>query len=213
MLPTCVHDCTANQLVRFKILRLARRCCRHSTCVHFYVWLLRVSLAHAENCPSSELTARTPFAPCSHWSVSAHTTSCQRCYQGKRLTRSSHTKTRLEARGKISTCITQFTFTISSQINAISKPIKLPSTIHFIIDWPPRAPDMNPIENMRSEVKRTTQETWPVLPPRNSDELWVLVSDAWDEVASSQHYIQSLTESMTGRMKSMVEAEGFWTSY
>jgi hypothetical protein len=38
-------------------------------------------------------------------------------------------------------------------------------------DWPPRAPYMNPIVNMWSEVKRTMQETWPVLPPRNSDEL------------------------------------------
>jgi len=81
------------------------------------------------------------------------------------------------------------------------------------IDWPPRAPDMIPIENMWSEVKRTIQETWLVLPPRNSDELWALVSDAWDEVASSQHYIQSLIESMTRLMKSVVEAEGFWMSY
>jgi hypothetical protein len=39
------------------------------------------------------------------------------------------------------------------------------------------------------------------------------VSDAWDEVASSQHYIRSLIESMTWQMKSVVEAEGFWTSY
>jgi len=57
------------------------------------------------------------------------------------------------------------------------------------------------------------QETWPLLPPRNSDELRVLVSDAWDEVASSQCYIRSLIESMTRRMKSVVEAEGLWTSY
>jgi len=72
---------------------------------------------------------------------------------------------------------------------------------------------VNPIENMWSEVKRTMQETWPVLPPRNSDELCALVSDTWDEVASSQHYIWSLIESVTQRMKSVVEAEGFWTSY
>jgi len=50
---------------------------------------------------------------------------------------------------------------------------------------------------MWSEVKRTLHVTWPVLPPRNSDELWALVSDTWDEVASSQRYIQSLIESMT----------------
>jgi transposase len=66
-----------------------------------------------------------------------------------------------------------------------------------LIDWPPRVPDMNPIENMWSEVKRTVQKTWPVLPPRNSDELWTLVSDPWDKVASSQRYIRSLIESMT----------------
>jgi len=82
-----------------------------------------------------------------------------------------------------------------------------------LIDWPPRAPDMNLIENMWSEVKRTMQETWPVLPPRNSDALWALVSDAWVEVASSQRYIRSLIESMTRRMKSVVEGEGFWTAY
>jgi hypothetical protein len=65
-----------------------------------------------------------------------------------------------------------------------------------LIDWPPRAPDMNPIENTWSEVKRTTQENWSVLPPRNSDELWTVVSDAWDEVASSR-YVRSLIKSMT----------------
>ena len=82
-----------------------------------------------------------------------------------------------------------------------------------LIDLPPRAPDMNPIENMWSEVKRTVQETWPVLPPRNSDALWTLVPDALDEVTSSQRYVRSLVESITRRMKSVVEARGFWTSY
>jgi len=82
-----------------------------------------------------------------------------------------------------------------------------------LLDWPPLSPDKNPIANMWGEVKRTMQETWPVLPPRNSEELWTLVSDAWDEVASSTRYIRSLIESMTRRMKSMVEVEEFWTSY
>ena len=82
-----------------------------------------------------------------------------------------------------------------------------------LLDWPPRAPDMNHIENMWSEVKTAMQETWPVLPPRNSDKLWPLVSDAWDEVASSMRYNRSLIEPMIRRMKSVFEAEGFWTSY
>jgi hypothetical protein len=64
---------------------------------------------------------------------------------------------------------------------------------------------MNPIENMWSEVKDTVQETWPDLPPRNRDALWTLVSDAWDEVASSQRYVRSLTESMPRRMRSVID--------
>jgi hypothetical protein len=39
------------------------------------------------------------------------------------------------------------------------------------------------------EVKRTMQGNWPAFPPRNSDELWALVLNTWDEVASSQDYI------------------------
>ena len=70
---------------------------------------------------------------------------------------------------------------------------------------------VNPNETVWSGVKRAIQETWPVLPSRNSDKLWALVSDAWDEVVSSQNYIRSLIESMTRRKKSVVEAEGFWT--
>ena len=52
------------------------------------------------------------------------------------------------------------------------------------------------------------QETRPVLPPRNSDELWTLVSDAWDEVASSQHHIRSLIETMTQQMTPVVMHRG-----
>ena len=51
---------------------------------------------------------------------------------------------------------------------------------------------VNPTETMWSGVKRTMQETWPVLPPRNRDELWTLVSNAWDEVALSQLYNRTL---------------------
>ena len=39
------------------------------------------------------------------------------------------------------------------------------------------------------------------------------LSDAWDEVASSQRYVRSPIESITRRIKSVVEAQGFGTSY
>jgi hypothetical protein len=37
---------------------------------------------------------------------------------------------------------------------------------------------------MWSEVNRTKHETRPNLHSRHGDELWSVVSDAWDEVAS-----------------------------
>jgi hypothetical protein len=80
-------------------------------------------------------------------------------------------------------------------------------------DWPQRAPDMNHIENMWSEVNRTMHESWPVLPSRNSDELWTLLTHAWDELVSSQRYVRTLVESMTRRVKSVIEAKGLWMSY
>ena len=57
------------------------------------------------------------------------------------------------------------------------------------------------------------EETWPVLPHRNWDEIWTLVSNTWDEVISSQRYVKLLIESMTRQMKSVVEARGLWASY
>jgi hypothetical protein len=47
--------------------------------------------------------------------------------------------------------------------------LSLPAEVE-ITDWLQRAPDMNHIESMLNEVKRTMRETWPVLPSRNSDE-------------------------------------------
>jgi hypothetical protein len=83
--------------------------------------------------------------------------------------------------------------------------------IFELTGWPPQATYMNPIENMLSEVKKIVQETWPEIRARNKDALWNLVSDSWDQVASSQRYVLCLIESIPRRMRSVVEAEGFWT--
>jgi transposase len=46
-----------------------------------------------------------------------------------------------------------------------------------LTDWPPQGPEVNPIENMWSKVKKTMHKSWPVLPLRNNDALWTLLSD------------------------------------
>jgi len=46
--------------------------------------------------------------------------------------------------------------------HVVQKCLSLQANVE-LIDWAMRVPDMNPIENMWSEVKNTFQETWPIL--------------------------------------------------
>lgn len=82
-----------------------------------------------------------------------------------------------------------------------------------VLDWPPRGADMNPIENVWSEVKRIMRDKWPTPPPTTRNALWELVLQAWEEVSESERYIRQLTGSMQRRMRAVIEARGHWTSY
>jgi len=82
-----------------------------------------------------------------------------------------------------------------------------------VLDWPPRAADLNPIENMWAETKRVMSENWPDPPPTTRDALWNVVNDAWEEIAHSPRYANTLVRSLPRRCQAVVEAEGYWTSY
>lgn len=82
-----------------------------------------------------------------------------------------------------------------------------------LIDWPPCSPDLNPIENVWAETKRVLRENWVYPGPRNADELWLLVHEAWEEVAHSENYAKRLVNSMPRRMNLVVEEEGSWIPY
>lgn len=83
-----------------------------------------------------------------------------------------------------------------------------------LIDWPPRGADLNPMENMWAEVKRTLRDSWPEAdPPRTQDDLWDLVSDAWLEVGEGDRFVSRLIDSMPRRMERVINAEGSWTQY
>jgi hypothetical protein len=53
------------------------------------------------------------------------------------------------------------------------------------------------------------KENWPILPLKNNEAIWILESCTWDEVAFSQHYVQSLDKCMPTLMQFMVETLGF----
>ena len=82
-----------------------------------------------------------------------------------------------------------------------------------LIDWPPCGADLNPIENVWAEIKRTMSENWPDPPPRTKEALWDLISDAWDEVASCKTLTKILVKSMRRRLTQVIDNEGSWSSY
>lgn len=90
---------------------------------------------------------------------------------------------------------------------------QLTNLVVNVMEWPPRAADMNPMENMWAEVTRTLTENWPRNRPTTADSLWDCVLEAWEEVASSGSYVQRLIDSMPRRMIEVKNNEGFWITY
>lgn len=82
-----------------------------------------------------------------------------------------------------------------------------------LLEWPPYAPDMNPIENVWARVKGILRSNWAEAPPRTSDELWDRLLNAWEEVATDVDLFHNLVDSMPRRMRAVVNAGGMWTKY
>ena len=70
--------------------------------------------------------------------------------------------------------------------------------------WPPRSPDMNPIENAWSWLARAVYSEKPVY--KNVKELKKAIFKAWDEMPIS--FINSLIESMPSRMIKVIQKNG-----
>uniref|UniRef100_A0A0A1XKX3 Transposable element Tc1 transposase n=1 Tax=Zeugodacus cucurbitae TaxID=28588 RepID=A0A0A1XKX3_ZEUCU len=75
--------------------------------------------------------------------------------------------------------------------------------------WPAQSPDMNPIENLWSYLKRQLAN-YPN-PPKGMQELWERVEDEWYSI--SPDFVQKLYESMPRRLNSLKKVKGLWTDY
>ncbi|KAJ4438155.1 hypothetical protein ANN_14094 [Periplaneta americana] len=51
-----------------------------------------------------------------------------------------------------------------------------------IINWPPKSPDLNVIENIWAELKKRRIATYADRRPQNRDELWNQVVDTWEDL-------------------------------
>lgn len=77
------------------------------------------------------------------------------------------------------------------------------------LNWPPRSPDLNPIEHLWDEMGRRVRRHIPA--PRNAQELRNLLLQVWEDIP--QNTITNLIESMPRRMRAVINARGGNTRY
>ena len=75
------------------------------------------------------------------------------------------------------------------------------------MNWLAQSPDLNPIENLRGQLNRLTQDR----NPQNEDELFEILKHAWHSM--SDGYLHNLVESMTSRCKAVTQSKGWPAKY
>lgn len=78
--------------------------------------------------------------------------------------------------------------------------------IDVMDDWPPKGPDMNPVENVWAELVRRTRND-----ATNRDQLYENVHASFLQLDTT--YFDKLIASMPKRLKKVMEAKGGWTKY
>ncbi len=74
---------------------------------------------------------------------------------------------------------------------------------------PPKGADLNPIENVWSEMVRDLDAQHVA----TDEQLWRKVSEIWDNLKPRQQYWQILASSMPSRLSLVKDMEGDWTKY
>jgi len=77
----------------------------------------------------------------------------------------------------------------------------------FLLDFPPYSPDLNPIENLWSDLKRRVEQR----NPRNVEELEKYLREEWKNTSSQT--LQNLSSSMVNRCKAVVALKGYMSKY
>ncbi len=76
-----------------------------------------------------------------------------------------------------------------------------------VLDWPANSPDLNPIENLLSIVKRKMRDTRP----NNADDLNAAIKATWSSITPEQCY--RLIVSMPRHIDAVIHAKGGQTKY
>ncbi|GFX07703.1 transposable element Tcb2 transposase [Trichonephila clavipes] len=83
------------------------------------------------------------------------------------------------------------------------------SSVSFVINWPPRATDLNPIEHFLDVLKQGVKGYHTA--PTNLTELWTALVNVWPVIPVKR--FQKLVESMSCRVAAVIKARGGSTRY
>lgn len=76
-----------------------------------------------------------------------------------------------------------------------------------VLPWSSQSPDINPIENLWSLVKKTIHDC----KPKNLDGLYFTIETAWNNITVDQ--CEKLIDSMPKGYTEMIKNNGYWTKY
>lgn len=77
------------------------------------------------------------------------------------------------------------------------------------LPWPARSPDLNPIENLCSEMLRG----WTPDRATNANQLRREVTIAWNNIHNKVDYCHNLLDSMEDRLQAVIDSEGAYINY
>lgn len=77
----------------------------------------------------------------------------------------------------------------------------------YLRPWPAQSPDLNPIEHVWAKLTRDVNRR----EPSTVDELWAVMQDEWRKLDPA--FLLQLTQSMTRRLRAVLDADGGTTKY
>lgn len=79
-----------------------------------------------------------------------------------------------------------------------------------VLEWPAQSPDLNPIENLWSMLKKALVNNYES-PPSSLHILWARVQEQWELLSPA--YCEKVVKGMGKRLAAVKKAKGLWTKY